>query len=83
MLDITEGMVMHEYDEGLGVYIHFFGWGEINMNECDEFCLQSSIFEESYQCVSGSVGAVDSHTVAPLPINATSNQKARPCTLPD
>ena len=33
MLDITEGMVMHEYDEGLGVYIHFFGWGEINMNE--------------------------------------------------
>ena len=24
---------MYEYDEGLGVYIHFFGWGEINMNE--------------------------------------------------
>ncbi len=36
-----------------------------------------------YQWVSGSVGAVDSQTVAPLPMKATSNQKASPCTVPD
>lgn len=36
-----------------------------------------------YQCVSGSVGAVDSHTVCTEPMKATSNQNARPCTVPD
>jgi hypothetical protein len=36
-----------------------------------------------YQCVSGSVGAVDSHIVCTEPMNATSNQNARPCTVPD
>ena len=36
-----------------------------------------------YQWVSASVGAVDSQTVAPLPMNATSNQNAKPWTIPE
>ena len=36
-----------------------------------------------YQWVSGWVGAVLSHTVVFDPMNATSNQKASPCTVPD
>ena len=36
-----------------------------------------------YQCVKGSVGAVDNQTVCPVPIKATSNQNASPCTVPD
>lgn len=36
-----------------------------------------------YQCVSGSVGAVDSQMFAWEPKNATSNQNARPWTNPD
>ena len=35
-----------------------------------------------YQCVRGWVGAVLSHTVLLVPMKATSNQKAIPCTVP-
>ena len=34
-----------------------------------------------YQCVRGSVGAVDSQTVCELPLKETSNQKAKPCSI--
>lgn len=35
-----------------------------------------------YQCVSGAVGDVDSQTCWLLPLNSTSNQKARPWQMP-
>lgn len=36
-----------------------------------------------YQCVSGSDGAVDSHTCWSVPLNSTSNQNAKPWHVPD
>lgn len=35
-----------------------------------------------YQCVSASVGEVDNHTVRDDPAKATSNQNAKPWTVP-